>query len=276
MYGAGCNSYSQLASGVLNVTTFSLIDANVNNFTSNTWTIWWTRNDKTLWFRGANAQGEGGNGTIVNKAVNTQISGVTDAVNIFNYDAWVASNYPFGCYLTDTGVVKFTGYNREGKFGTSVTSTTPLASNVVTNTYRQPTFAGQGDVVDVVSCHGNVYIRTNDGRVFSSGLQSYRGISKGTYTATDLNTFLQVSLPAPVKDMKLTSYYATTGSDPCFVTCLLETGQVYCFGYSDGNFVGANGLLVPQAVPINQFYNGIAISSYPVGLWTINSSNIHT
>lgn len=261
LYACGRNQYSAIASGTANVLTPAFIASDVLDFATDGETMLVVKTDHTLHAKGRNTSGECGNGTYTNiTAALTQISGITDAKKVWMQGDWYGR--PVSCYLTTSGVVKFTGFNNDGCFGMSPQDTTR-------NTWAAPSFSAQGSIVDVVMSRNVTTVLTSTGDVWNAGHFPYRGLGKTSANAVENEKFYQVSLPSPAIGIRYTGYYDGVGNDQETVVALLQNGSVVQFGgYGYPNVTNNSVMYSPQTVPILHFDNGSAIAGYPTNLTT--------
>jgi alpha-tubulin suppressor-like RCC1 family protein len=124
------------------------------------------KSNGTVWGWGSNNYGQLGNGTTATSSVQTQVSGLTNAVS-------VAAGASHTLALKSDGTVWSWGYNSNGQLGdgTTVNKSTPVQ------------VSGLSGAVSVAAGGNTSYAIKSDGTVWAWGYNNYGQLGDGTAVA---------------------------------------------------------------------------------------------
>ncbi|HWB80873.1 MAG TPA: hypothetical protein VG755_38185 [Nannocystaceae bacterium] len=226
------------------------------------------RSDGTVKCWGDNAEGQIGDGTLVDRNSATLVAGLAGAID-------VVAGGDHSCALVDDGTARCWGRNATGQLGddgaSGIRSSTPV---VVQNL---------GDATQLAASEENTCALRSNGTAVCWGGNSYGQIGDGTYTASDV----------PVAVSGLTNAVAIDASR--YHVCALGSGgQVKCWGSnvygqlgngSSGNGAKSNvpvtvrtgGLLNPPlngvvAISAGSFHGCAVIAGGAVRCWGLGNS----
>ncbi len=191
------------------------------------------RSDRTVWTWGANADGQLGQGDLVQRAVPTQLAGLTDVV-------YASVGYSHVLALRASGEVIAWGRNAAGQVGVVGDGTTADKQPAPVVVAGLPT-----DIVEIVAGSEHSLALTADGRVFAWGRNQYGNLGQGSFDGE--------RHPAPVQVAGLTDVIdLANGRD--HVLALRADGTVMTWGLGASGQLGygqpAEGAEEDRAVPV--------------------------
>jgi alpha-tubulin suppressor-like RCC1 family protein len=195
----------------------ALILTNAISISAGGWHSLALKNDGTVWCWGWNADGQIGDGTIIDKTIPTQVAGLSGVVKIS------AGSY-HNLALKNDGTVWAWGDNVNGQIGDGTTGTdrtTPVQVNGLTN------------IVAIAAGRFFSLAVKSDGTVWTWGQNLYGQLGNGNNT--DSNVPVQVSGLTNV-----TSAVAATGAFHCHA--LKSDGNVWSWGRNTYGNLGDNTL----------------------------------
>jgi len=194
---------------------------------------------------GQNAQGQLGDGTMEDRKVPVNVSGLEQGV------VAVAAGENHTCALTNAGGVKCWGTNNRGQLGNntvanfSTPSTTPVDAVVL-----------DGDVAAIAVGSLSTCVVTTEGGVKCWGGNSQGQLGDGTTTDSLL----------PVDVSGLTGGVAAIGLGRSYACVLTEEGGVKCWGANDRGQLG-DGTTTDRPTPVGVSGLESGVVALTVGAW---------
>jgi alpha-tubulin suppressor-like RCC1 family protein len=188
---------------------------------------------------GGNANGQLGDGTTVNKAVPTDVPGLTSGV------AYIAASDAFTCAVTTGGAVKCWGWNGNGQLGDGTQTQRLVPTDV----------SGLSSGIATLSL-GESYTCavTTGGGVTCWGLNSDGQLGDGTTTRR----------LTPVSVIGLESGIATVTTGDSHTCALTTGGGVKCWGHNGSNKL-ADGTTISRSTPVDAIGLGSGVLSLATG-----------
>lgn len=151
------------------VPAFGAEDTTVASIAFNQNTSVAIRSDRSVWTWGANGDGQLGHGDLVQRAVPTQIAGLTDVV-------YASTGYSHVLALRADGAVLAWGKNASGQAGV-------VGDGTANDDQTAPVIVAglPGNVVEVLAGSEHSLALTADGRVFAWGRNQYGNLGNGSF-----------------------------------------------------------------------------------------------
>ena len=177
---------------------------------------------------GTNAQGQLGQGDVVNRSVFTRIeffvSNSITVDKVFAAGSRYDANHASAFFLNAAGNVWACGYNGVGQLGVgdlvNRTTPTPISGSI----------SGVAEVVTVAANNASTYLRTNAGALYACGNNAQGQLGLGDLV--NRSSFVSVTSFGTVATLKATARDTTVATAMGYVLALLTNGDVYACGHN--------------------------------------------